>query len=149
MKMARGGRASIRWFCVGIYTALVTALSLAPRQTFGDFPLPIPHLDKAVHFGMYAVYAALLAWALGGNRRATWWPWLGGVVIFCSLYGAGMELMQSTVPVLGRTQCLSDALANALGSITGATSYSWIRNLSASVTRPVQSCKDETDNSPS
>lgn len=76
----------------------------------------IPHLDKAVHIFLFAVLAWLLLIPLKRSlaRSTLTAAWIS----FCaaSLYGGGMEYLQSTLP--HRHGNLADVLANLVGAAT-------------------------------
>jgi len=68
--------------------------------------------DKIVHAGLFAVQAALGAWALEGSRRPTWPALLGAVA-----FGVVTELQQQLMP--SRAMELGDLLADAAGAAFG------------------------------
>ncbi len=67
------------------------------------------HLDKLVHALLFAAlaWAVRRSWRLVG-RGSVWW-----VVFWCTLYGAGLELLQSLV---GRVPELLDVAADLAGA---------------------------------
>ena len=77
----------------------------------------IPHLDKVLHFVIYAILAALACWVLSKMDR--WKIWLGA-----SLYGGLMELCQGYF-TQGRMASLADALANAIGAAIAVLLYGY------------------------
>lgn len=81
--------------------------------------------DKAVHFLLFAVLAALL-----GRRTAT--TGLGAplsvAVLLATLYGAGTEALQAVVP--GRSAEWADLLADGVGALAGSTFLWWLRRRS-------------------
>jgi len=92
----------------------VTIFWLSSRSTI---PGPkIPHLDKAAHFGAYAVLGALLAFAADRSR----WP-LAVAVALGVLYGASDEIHQMYVP--GRSPDVLDWAADAAGVAAGCFLY--------------------------
>jgi VanZ family protein len=77
--------------------------------------VPIPHLDKWVHFTYFLLGGALFVLSWGGERRS-WMPW-GSIFLFAAL-GAADEWHQSFVP--GRSGLDSgDWIADCLGSAIG------------------------------
>ncbi|MRR17294.1 MAG: hypothetical protein EG826_12645 [Deltaproteobacteria bacterium] len=88
--------------------------------------LAFPHIDKAVHFLMYFVFAFVLIHDLkrpGKMRR----PQKGNKIILISVlfvigWGAMMEILQQ-IPVIRRDGDFFDFLANAAGAVTAAFSY--------------------------
>jgi VanZ family protein len=85
--------------------------SLPDLQPPIDSALPI---DKAGHFGMFALLGVLLAWGLHRARvRASFaWALIAGIVV-----GVLDELHQRSVP--GRSSDPMDLLADALGCAFG------------------------------
>lgn len=94
------------------------ALVLAGLSRLTAVPAPLEPLtilsDKVIHFGLYSVMGAALAWARVVGRRNP--PHLA-LVALGSLYGALDEFHQSFVP--GRTPDVSDWVANTLGVLAG------------------------------
>jgi len=102
--------ASLRYslqFCVGAYTLFIVWASLRPAGT----GMAIQHLDKLVHF---LVYAAL---AFGVSLA---WPRLPKIRVFwlCALFGAALEVAQGLLTA-GRTASGWDAVANSFGTALG------------------------------
>jgi hypothetical protein len=73
-------------------------------------------LDKLAHAAGYAVLAAAVAW--GGRVRGRA---LVVVALVVTAYGAGIELLQTTLS--GRTADVADGLANAVGAVVGVVWY--------------------------
>ena len=97
---------------------VVWALVLAGLSRLTEVPQPLEPLtilsDKVIHFGLYSVMGAALAWVrVVGPRNP---PHLA-LVALGSLYGALDEFHQSFVP--GRTPEVSDWVANTLGVLAG------------------------------
>ena len=90
---------------------LVVAKSLQP-----DLQLPLGLPDKLVHFGTYALMAALVA-GLSAMYRAAFWFWAALAVVM----GGLLELGQGFVP--SRSLELGDFLANAAGAGCGASCH--------------------------
>lgn len=96
------------------WAAVIFVLSHSPRGP--DLPESIPHLDKLLHAGAYAILAGLTALALFRTtswslRRIAW-----TALILSSLYGVTDELHQAFIP--GRTADPADWLADTLGAAT-------------------------------
>jgi VanZ family protein len=116
MTAAATKRTPSRWVPAVTCGLLIAILSLSPSPC--DAPPSVPHADKLVHFGMYAVFMLLLQRAMGiatitRNRSIT-------LFAGCSLYGILLELAQKSLPTQGRTGSLADSLANAAGAATAA-----------------------------
>lgn len=92
---------------VGGYSLFIVWASLRPAGPGGA----IPHLDKVLHLGVYALLACGLALA---------WPKLSKAKVFwsCVIFGGAIELAQGVIAI-GRTASLMDGLANSLGSALG------------------------------
>lgn len=101
-----------RWTWVLGWAVLIEGLLLWPS------PPEVPRLfssigfDKIGHAGLFAVQAALGAWALAEHRRRAW-PALAGTIAF----GAFTELQQHFMP--SRAMELGDLLADAAGAVLG------------------------------
>jgi len=97
---------------------VVWALVLAGLSRITAVPEPLEPLtilsDKVIHFALYSVMGAALAWARVVGRRNP--PHLA-LVALGSLYGALDEFHQSFVP--GRTPEVGDWVANTLGVLAG------------------------------
>lgn len=96
----------------GFALAVVFASFLhAPEVINETGPLGLFALDKWIHFGSYALIAFLIAYAL--LARTTWS--LIAIVVVVGLLGAGVELIQSTIP--WRTMEAMDVVANVAGTV--------------------------------
>ena len=76
-------------------TALLLTLCLMPRSWIpkGESgPKLIPHLDKAIHFGMFAGFA--LCWACAGRSVVPTRPRLAAVLAASFAMAVGTELAQ-------------------------------------------------------
>jgi len=98
--------------------AILTLFSLLPDPPGPKNP--VPGLDKAEHFLAWGVAGFFLlplflpgrpGGASGGGRKALLW-----VIVFASLYGGAVELIQ---PFCGRSRELSDLAADLLGAAAG------------------------------
>ncbi len=101
---------------LAIYVILVTVLSLVKIESAPTVPL-FTNIDKVVHFTFYygiSFLAALIVRLTSdtGLRNIKYVL----VVVFSSLYGFMIEVLQSYV---GRDYDLLDVLANCTGSIFG------------------------------
>jgi VanZ family protein len=96
----------------GLLWALLTA-SVAGASELPRTPA-IPHLDKAAHFGVYAVLGVLLGWGWlrAGRRPARVW-----LLLFALLLGASDEFRHARNPQ--RSAEIGDWVADALGAATG------------------------------
>ena len=112
------GRALRLSACV-LYSGLIVMLSLLPQPALAHTGPRIPFADKAAHFILYAVYAWMLRRALPGLCAAGPGPWLG-LVMFCTLYGTGMEMLQLLVRAAERSFSWGDIAANCAGAAAAA-----------------------------
>lgn len=104
-------------FCILIFASSSFSLRLiSPPVIVSDI----------AHVAVYAVLSFLLARAI--FRLGNPYPGrlkhivLVSIVALCILYGLADELHQSFVP--GRTACVSDLVADGLGSVFGVLFYS-------------------------
>lgn len=102
---------------------VILILSLLPGGTGGFIFLGIPHLDKAGHFAMYAVWSGLFA--LSMKKPTALRPPFGWPVIIGSTAGILLEFGQLWMHQ-GRSFETADMIANALGTTCGAWSARWL-----------------------
>ena len=110
---------SVRWALTGAYAALIAFLCLAPSSRL-HVPRFFEGEDKVAHFGMHAVYAALLVWSLNprhaaalrcGKSRAA------GVFLCTFGFGVAMEILQPILQPGDRTFSYLDMAANGAGAL--------------------------------
>lgn len=102
----------LRWVLVFVWMGFLAYMSLGR-----DYPPPIEGAlavtgTTILHFGGYAVLAALLGWAIGGRGRAVL---AAPALVFA--YGSLLEVLQLLVP--GRMATWSDLGVNLAGAVTG------------------------------
>ncbi len=97
-----------RWLWPLAQAVLIFLLSSRPGSDYPDVPLP--GLDKVVHFALYAPLGAALSYAMGPGRGLL--AWGGGV-----LWGIGDEIHQAYVP--HRSPSVGDMVADAAGAAAG------------------------------
>jgi VanZ family protein len=116
-------RAKRQWLWVSLYGGLLAVASLSPNSSLPS--VHIAHMDKFVHFGMYAVLMVLLAAAMGIPRPHATRRTLTAVAI-CVTYGIFMEYAQLTLHFAGRTFSWADIAANTIGAATAAAAlHGW------------------------
>ena len=94
----------------------------AGGPTSGDGPLGVIGVDKWVHATAYATLALLGAFALSGRSSHGLDRWaLALVVLGVAAFGAGIEVVQATLPA--RSFDLVDAAANATGALLGVGAW--------------------------
>jgi VanZ family protein len=109
-------RAAALGWCAAIF-----ALS-AQRDVPGGFLENIPHIDKIVHFLLYAALGALTFNVLRGEGRVSLKRYaLILAMVWAAVYGASDEFHQHFVP--GRHVELADWLADTLGGAAGAAAW--------------------------
>jgi VanZ family protein len=97
---------------------IILYLSLANSDSFDKVPFAdIPHLDKIVHFLMYA---GLMFIIIFENRKSiTVNLQLFTIALVPFLYGILMEILQLTI-TSGRSASIYDVIFNSAGIITSA-----------------------------
>lgn len=100
------------WLPVGLYLALIFALSSIPGF---NVPGSLLYKDKIAHLVEYAV----LGWLVHRAARATWpevpaYPRVLLTLIGIALFGAADEVFQAGTP--GRDSSILDWLADTLGA---------------------------------
>lgn len=95
-----------------IFSVIVT-LTLMPGD---DLPgVPVPHVDKIVHFLMFGAMAAVALSDIARYKgRFVWSEWLVAVV-FSTCFGGVIEIAQGLM-AFGRSAELADLLADATGA---------------------------------
>ena len=86
------------------YAGLILWASLTSS---GGTP-PFPHFDKLMHLGAYGAFAFIGFFAATIRRHFFW------LTVFITLYGIGMEILQSFTP--NRYFSIADMIANGLGA---------------------------------
>ena len=104
-----------------LWTAFLLVLCLLPRhltpeRSSAAMAGTVPHLDKLVHFGLFAVFGLLWTRALAPSPRRR------AVLVIGALLAAGTELAQGLV-VVDRDPNLLDALADLAGLAGGVAGY--------------------------
>jgi VanZ family protein len=103
------------WIPVLAYMAMLFGFS-----SLSTLPSPPAHFSfYDVHIAAYAGLAALTARALGKGLRDVSWRAALGAAVVSSLYGISDEYHQLFVP--GRSFDVVDMLADAIGSVAGAS----------------------------
>ena len=101
-----------------VWNSLVIVLSVLPAGSFPETGLiRIAHLDKIVHFSMYAVLTFLILRknpvVFPGTRKIILWSWTFVHVFFTGFF---LELFQNYF-IIGRVFDIFDVLANTAGSL--------------------------------
>lgn len=103
------------WLPVIAYMAMLFGFSSLP--TLPSPPAGLSFYD--VHVAAYAGLAALTTRATARGLRDVSWRAVFGAILISSLYGVSDEYHQMFVP--GRTFDVLDMLADAIGSVAGAS----------------------------
>ena len=116
-------RRGLRWLPAAAQAALIFVLSAQPDLHLADEAQLDFVLHKAGHLAVYAVLAALVAWALDlpGVVRSRLWT---ASVVVCLVYGATDELHQSLVP--GRHASAGDVAVDTFGALVGLAVYAFL-----------------------
>jgi VanZ family protein len=126
-------RRLLRWLPAAAQATLIFVLSAQPDLHLADEPQLDFILHKAGHLAVYAILAALIAWALDPPARARSGTWTLSVVA-CLAYAATDELHQAFVR--GRHPTPVDVAIDVVGAVLGLAAYAWLtRNRSSQ--RPV------------
>ena len=108
-----------RWLPPALWAALILVLTSIPTPP--EAPGGIPHLDKVVHFALYAGQGWLASRALRTRRSGTLAWALLGVATFAALD----EWHQQFV---ARDPAILDWIADVIGAGVGITAASRVRN---------------------
>lgn len=114
-----------------LWMALLTFLSLVDLTGLPASGITIPYGDKLVHFTWYFI-AALLGMLFFREQTRGWLTlWVSALVIFSflTIYGIIIEVFQLVVTEV-RMGDFNDALANALGALTGVSLIGGLFSLS-------------------
>jgi hypothetical protein len=110
-----------------IWTIVILVLCWLPRNLVeevesGSGWFEIPDLDKAIHWGIFVVFAVL--WLrLGTSRWRSAWVVLGGLAT-----AAVSEVVQ-THPWIGRDGSLADGVTDMIGVLLGLVVARWVEPL--------------------
>ncbi|MFB6173925.1 MAG: VanZ family protein [Halobacteriales archaeon] len=105
-----------RWLRPAVVAAAILVAAAVPFP-----PGPDPRgLDALLHLLAHAALAATLADALDPDGTNGWRP-LALAAVVAALYGAGIEVLQASLPT--RSTAATDALAAAVGSGLGALAW--------------------------
>jgi hypothetical protein len=104
-----------RYASAGCLGAVILAASVTKPGDSVRWTLFGVNSTVYLHLLAYAGFAGTIGYALGSTER----PALFIAIAVSTLYGGGVELLQSAIPY--RTMTLWDALINALGATIGAT----------------------------
>lgn len=108
------------WFPVISYSAMIFYVSGLPNLDVG---IEIPHFDKVLHIGEYAVLGLLFARALQGTQKTlSFFGVLSLTFLFIVVFGIADEWRQMFVP--GRDASSMDVLSDCIGGFIGVFLYS-------------------------
>jgi VanZ family protein len=113
-----------RWLPPAVWAAFILVLTSIPTLPDVTGGIPIPHLDKVVHFFLYAVLGWLVTRTLGTRRFAS----LAAALIGIAVFGGLDELHQ---PFVGRDANLMDWIADVIGASIGIAAATRVRAVEA------------------
>jgi VanZ family protein len=113
----------LRWVPAAAQAALIFVLSAQSDLHLADEPLLDFVLHKAAHFAVYAILAALVAWALELPAARPSRAW-GVALLLCIAYAATDEVHQGFVQ--GRHPSPIDVGIDTLGALGGLAVYTLI-----------------------
>lgn len=123
-RLAEPGPAALGWALL-VAVALLVPGSAAPSSRAWLRALEQAGADKAVHFLLFGVLAALLGrWRSSGGFGAP----LLVAVLAATVYGALTEALQAVVP--GRSPEWIDLVADGVGALAGVVFLRWLRRRS-------------------
>ena len=108
-----------------LWAAFIFVICMMPHRHIPR--ITIPHFDKVVHTGIYAVLACLmyLGWLSQGSfdwlRRKTFVK----VLLVCMVYGLLIEILQGVLTT-DRSFELLDELADSVGALMGLYAGRWL-----------------------
>ena len=107
-----------------IWTIIILILCLLPKnvEPQPSWLTKIPHFDKIVHFGLYAILGFL--WYLSHQKKQTTTFFLL-IVFYAFILGGSIEIIQ---PFVGRSYELADLVVDILGCVGGICVYWGIMN---------------------
>lgn len=113
---------SVRWLLVGATLATILVFSVVRPSVTGPVPGPFGIVPQStwLHAVGYAGLAVVLAYALQTSPRPDWQV-LCVVFTLATVYGAGIELLQSTIAY--RTFDTADILVNAAGAAVAVVGW--------------------------
>lgn len=106
-------RTLLYWIPALLWAGVIFAFSAQKGSTI---PGPLAKLSVEGHFTLYAIFGALLWFALGG--RSAGWRGVVLAIVIASAYGITDEFHQSFVPQ--RTPDPFDWLTDTIGAAVGA-----------------------------
>ena len=118
---------AFRLAMASIWTIVILVLCWMPRSVIeeveeGSSWFEIPNLDKAVHWGIFVVFAVL--WLrIGTSRWRYAWVALGGLAM-----AVVSELVQ-LLPSIGRNADTDDGITDMIGVVIGLIVARWIEPL--------------------
>lgn len=99
-----------------LYAAIIFYLSSIPKM-----PQFVSEQDKVIHFIAYALFSALIAYALYKAKFYSYWVLMLVAWFLASVYGISDEYHQRLVP--GRSFEIADMYADSLGALLGSVLF--------------------------
>lgn len=111
------------YLSTSIWLGLILYGCLKPASTFKAIQIPIPYIDKAVHFLMFFGWAFLLLMSFTiGREKMSLKSLRIGVLSSSFILGLGIECLQ-TLPIINRSFEWADLLCDMFGAITALYFY--------------------------
>jgi VanZ like family len=119
---------AVRIAMAALWTLVILFLCWMPgkwvKEVEGGSPwFQIPDLDKVIHWGIFVLFTIL--WLRTGTSRWRYaWVALAGLAL-----AAITELVQSSIPAIGRDGEIGDAITDLIGVAIGLAIFRWIEPL--------------------
>lgn len=110
-----------------IWATVIFVLCALPSEYVPSPHSNIPHLDKAVHFGMFFILAILLCNELEYQTRFRLRKIYITTVCIAFVYGSIIELLQQHF--FNRSGDIQDLLADVFGAIVGCLVYPALKRM--------------------
>lgn len=124
------------WILLGrniIWATVIFILCTLPGDSIPNPHLNIPHLDKAVHFGMFFIMAVLLCNELEYQTRFRLRKIYAITVVIAFLYGGTIEVLQQHC--FSRSGDVWDLVADVFGAVAGCGVYPQLKQIAGRIRR--------------
>lgn len=124
------------WILLGrniIWATVIFILCTLPGDSIPNPHLNIPHLDKAVHFGMFFIMAVLLCNELEYQTQFRLRKIYAITVFIAFLYGGAIEVLQQHC--FSRSGDVWDLVADVVGAVAGCGVYPQLKQIAGRIRR--------------
>lgn len=124
------------WILLGrniIWATVIFILCTLPGDSIPNPHLNIPHLDKAVHFGMFFIMAVLLCNELEYQTQFRLRKIYAITVFIAFLYGGAIEVLQQHC--FSRSGDVWDLVADVFGAVAGCGVYPQLKQIAGWIRR--------------